>query len=81
MRLPKNSNWTRAAAASLGLWLLAGCNVGPKYQPPTAPSLTAYTPQPQPAETASSAGLAGVAQHFDSLGIDSRAVVDAVSLA
>ncbi|MGB0082505.1 MAG: efflux transporter outer membrane subunit [Terracidiphilus sp.] len=66
MGLPKNSNWTRAAAASLGLLLLAGCNVGPKYQPPTAPSLTAYTPQPQPAATASSAGPAGVAQHFDS---------------
>jgi NodT family efflux transporter outer membrane factor (OMF) lipoprotein len=66
MRLPKHSNWTRAAVASLGFGLLAGCNVGPKYQPPTAPSLTAYTPQPQPAETASSAGPAGVVQHFNS---------------
>jgi len=66
MRLPKRSNWTRAAVASLGFGLLAGCNVGPKYQPPTAPSLTAYTPQPQPAETASSAGPAGVVQHFNS---------------
>ena len=65
MRWPKHSNLTRAAIASLGLWLIAGCNVGPKYQPPTAPSLTAYTPQPQPAETTSSAGPAGVAQHFD----------------
>ena len=65
MRLPKHSNWTRAAVASLALCLVTGCNVGAKYQPPTAPSLTAYTPQPQPAETATSAGPAGVAQHFD----------------
>ena len=49
MGLPNISNWTRAAIAALALVLLAGCNVGPKYQPPTAPSLTAYTPQPQPA--------------------------------
>jgi NodT family efflux transporter outer membrane factor (OMF) lipoprotein len=66
MRLPKNSNWKRAAIATLALWFLAGCNVGPKYQPPTAPAVTAYTPQPQPAATASSAGPAGVAQHLDS---------------
>jgi NodT family efflux transporter outer membrane factor (OMF) lipoprotein len=66
MGLPKNSNWTRAVIAGLGLGLLAGCNVGPKYNPPTAPSIAAYTPQPQPAATASSAGPAGVAQHLDS---------------
>jgi NodT family efflux transporter outer membrane factor (OMF) lipoprotein len=60
--------WTSQsyAVAALGLCLLAGCNVGPKYNPPTAPSITAYTPQPQPAETASSAGPAGVAQQLDS---------------
>jgi NodT family efflux transporter outer membrane factor (OMF) lipoprotein len=51
---------------ALGLGLLAGCNVGPKYNPPTAPVVTGYTPQPQPAETATSAGPAGVAQHFTS---------------
>jgi len=66
MGWPKNLNWTRAALAALGLGLLAGCNVGPKYNPPTAPSITAYTPQPQPAETANSAGPEGVAQHLDS---------------
>jgi NodT family efflux transporter outer membrane factor (OMF) lipoprotein len=65
MRLPKNSNSTRTAIATLALSLVAGCNVGPKYQPPTAPTVTAYTPQPQPAETVTSAGPAGVAQHFD----------------
>jgi NodT family efflux transporter outer membrane factor (OMF) lipoprotein len=66
MGLPKNSNWKRAAIAWLALCLAAGCNVGPKYQPPTAPTVTAYTPQAQPAATASSAGPAGVAQHLDS---------------
>jgi len=55
-----------AATASLAVLLLAGCNVGPKYTPPTAPSIAAYTPQPQPVETTTSAGSAGVAQHFDS---------------
>lgn len=65
MSLPKNSNWTLAAVAALGFCLLAGCNVGPKYVPPTAPALTGYTPQPQPAETAISAGPTGAAQHFD----------------
>jgi NodT family efflux transporter outer membrane factor (OMF) lipoprotein len=54
------------SVAALGLCLLAGCNVGPKYNPPTAPAITAYTPQPQPAETTTSAGAAGIAQHFDS---------------
>jgi NodT family efflux transporter outer membrane factor (OMF) lipoprotein len=66
MGLPKISTWKRAAGACLALGLVTGCNVGPKYQPPTAPSLTAYTPQSQPAETTSSAGQAGVAQHFNS---------------
>lgn len=50
----------------LGFGLLAGCNAGPRYQPPTAPSLSAYTSQPQSGETASSPGPAGVAQHFNS---------------
>jgi NodT family efflux transporter outer membrane factor (OMF) lipoprotein len=56
---------TRAAIASLALPILAGCNMGPKYQPPTAPAITTYTPQPQPAQTAASAGPAGAAQQFD----------------
>ncbi len=66
MRLPNKSNWTQAAIGALLFVLLAGCNVGPKYRPPTAPDVTAYTPQPQPNETATSTGPAGIAQHFDS---------------
>jgi len=57
----------KTATVALGLWLLTGCNVGPKYQPPTAPAVTTYTPQPQPAQTAASAGPAGVTQRFDSV--------------
>jgi NodT family efflux transporter outer membrane factor (OMF) lipoprotein len=57
---------SKAAVVAIALCFVAGCNVGPKYNPPTAPSITAYTPQPQPAATASSAGAAGVAQHLDS---------------
>ena len=66
MRLPGNSNSICAAIATLALSLLAGCNVGPKYNPPTAPSITVYTPQPQPAATTTSSGPAGIGQHFDS---------------
>jgi NodT family efflux transporter outer membrane factor (OMF) lipoprotein len=51
--------------AVVGPGLLSGCNVGPKYNPPTAPAITAYTPQPQPVATATSAGPGGVAQQFD----------------
>jgi NodT family efflux transporter outer membrane factor (OMF) lipoprotein len=58
----------KAAIASLALCFVAGCNVGPKYNPPTAPSITVYTPQGQPAATATSAGPAGVAQQFDASG-------------
>jgi NodT family efflux transporter outer membrane factor (OMF) lipoprotein len=66
MRLPENSNAKRALIASVAVMFLAGCNVGPKYQPPTAPAVAAYTPLPQPAQTAASAGPAGVKQQFDS---------------
>jgi NodT family efflux transporter outer membrane factor (OMF) lipoprotein len=65
MRLGKKSNGMRAATSLLALVFLVGCNVGPKYQPPTAPSITNYTPQPQPAQTTASTGAAGTAQHFD----------------
>jgi NodT family efflux transporter outer membrane factor (OMF) lipoprotein len=66
MSLAKNSNGTSAWIALLALVFLAGCNVGPKYQPSTAPAVTAYTPQPPPSETTASTGPGGVAQQFDS---------------
>ena len=55
----------RARAASLAFLFLAGCNVGPRYQPPTAPTVVAYTPERQPAQTTASPGSAGAAQRFD----------------
>jgi NodT family efflux transporter outer membrane factor (OMF) lipoprotein len=55
-----------AVGIAAGLGMIAGCTVGPRYHAPAAPTVTAYTPQPLPAETASSEGAAGKAQHFDS---------------
>jgi len=49
-----------------GLVTIAGCTVGPRYHVPAPPTVTAYTPQPLPAETANSKGPAGNAQHFNS---------------
>jgi len=63
---PDTKLLAEAAIALLVLCLIAGCNVGPKYNPPTAPAVSAYTPQALPGETASSTGAAGVAQRFDS---------------
>ena len=45
--------------------MFAGCTVGPRYRAPAPPTVTAYTPQPPPAETASSPGANGYAQHFN----------------
>lgn len=44
--------------------ILAGCAVGPNFRQPDAPATTRYTEAPLPAETASAAGAAGVAQRF-----------------
>jgi NodT family efflux transporter outer membrane factor (OMF) lipoprotein len=52
------------AVAAIGL-LLQGCTVGPKYRPPTAPTIGTYVPEPQPTVTVSGDGPAGIAQHFD----------------
>ncbi|HVN93780.1 MAG TPA: efflux transporter outer membrane subunit [Terracidiphilus sp.] len=52
--------------ASLAMLMMtAGCMVGPHYRAPAPPTVTAYTPQPLPPETASSNGAAVGAQHFN----------------
>ncbi len=43
-----------------------GCTVGPRYHAPAPPTVTTYTPEPQPAATVSSPGVAGSAQHLNS---------------
>ncbi len=58
------TNW-KSMIGVAGLGLIAGCTVGPRYRAPAPPTVTAYTPQPLPAETASSEGPAGNAQHFN----------------
>ncbi len=43
---------------------LSGCAVGPDFRSPEAPSTSAYTPTPMPAETESSPGQGGASQRF-----------------
>ena len=45
--------------------LLIGCAVGPDYRPPAPPDTRTYTATTLPAETVSSSGPAGQAQHFE----------------
>ena len=52
------------ASASATVLLLAGCAVGPDFQVPAAPTVTEYTPEPLPAETASAEIPGGDAQRF-----------------
>ena len=52
--------------ATIGL-LLAGCAVGPDFEPPSAPAADAghpYTAAPLPESTASAAGVGGASQRF-----------------
>jgi NodT family efflux transporter outer membrane factor (OMF) lipoprotein len=53
-----------ACAALVGC-VITGCTVGPRYRPPAPPRVGTYTPAPQPAETVSSVGPAGEAQHLN----------------
>ncbi|MEO7007822.1 MAG: efflux transporter outer membrane subunit [Caldimonas sp.] len=49
-------------------WSLAGCAVGPNFEPPAAPVIAdashPYTPVPLPAQTASAPGNGGAAQRY-----------------
>jgi NodT family efflux transporter outer membrane factor (OMF) lipoprotein len=67
MRAPRNE-WrtTDVATASILLAVLMGCTVGPRYRPPAPPTVTTYTPEPQPASTTSSPGRDGTEQRFNS---------------
>lgn len=51
-----------AAAVTLGL--LAGCAVGPDFQRPAGPGVSAYTPTPVPARTVAAPTAAGASQRF-----------------
>jgi NodT family efflux transporter outer membrane factor (OMF) lipoprotein len=63
MRLSSDLRIAAIAGIAL-LLLLQGCTVGPNYHPPAAPTVKAYTPRPQPPQTAGSSGVAGAAQRF-----------------
>ncbi|MGO9437739.1 MAG: efflux transporter outer membrane subunit [Terracidiphilus sp.] len=55
---------TTIVAVTAALLALEACTVGPRFHPPAAPTVTDYTPQPQPSETPGSAGPAGEPQRI-----------------
>ena len=56
------SRWWGLSALTCGILLVASaCTVGPDFQPPPAPPVSGYTPEPRPASTAA----AGTGQKFD----------------
>jgi NodT family efflux transporter outer membrane factor (OMF) lipoprotein len=60
----RSENW-KWMIGVVALGTVAGCTAGPRYRAPAPPTVTAYTPQPPPAETASSPGANGNAQRFN----------------
>lgn len=64
MRLSMDLRIARIAGLSFILLLPQACTVGPRFHPQAAPTVSTYTPQPQPEETAGSAGPAGEPQRF-----------------
>ncbi len=62
----RNNLLTRLGVTALATALLAGCTVGPRFHPPTPPTVASYTPEPAPSSTVGITGTAGVAQHLDS---------------
>src|SRR5262249_34479928 len=50
--------------ALLAAAVLAGCTVGPDFQPPLAPNVSGYTPQPVGPRAASARATGGEAQRF-----------------
>lgn len=51
-------------AVTFAVLATGGCAVGPDFHEPDAPAVSAYTPAPLPAETATAPGPAGAAQQF-----------------
>lgn len=56
----------KVALSGLLLGVLAGCTVGPRYHPPAPPTITTYTPEPQPTSTTIAPGGVGTEQRFNS---------------
>jgi NodT family efflux transporter outer membrane factor (OMF) lipoprotein len=54
----------RFAAASAAVAALAGCAVGPDFEPPAAPDVSGYTAQPLPQRTSAADVKGGEAQRF-----------------
>jgi NodT family efflux transporter outer membrane factor (OMF) lipoprotein len=70
----KKARWSRTisryvsiipGATAFSLLALSACAVGPDFQPPPAPPVSGYTPEAQPASTASTDIAGGAVQKFD----------------
>ncbi len=61
----KSGRFTEVTLALCAAGLMAGCTVGPHYQPPAAPTVGTYTSGRPLPEAASVPGTSGGAQHFD----------------
>jgi len=73
MHLPANSRLAAAAMTALALFVPQGCTVGPHYQAPAPPTITAYAPQPVAHATVSASGPGGSEQRFNaSAGISAQ---------
>ena len=55
----------RFCCGVFAMTILVGCTVGPKYHAPAPPSLSTYTPKPQPSVTAGSTVSTGSQQHLN----------------
>jgi NodT family efflux transporter outer membrane factor (OMF) lipoprotein len=56
----------RITSTSLVVAALTGCTVGPRYHAPAPPTVSTYTPAPQPIYTTSAPGNAGGTQRLNS---------------
>ena len=52
-------------AGAIAVLTIAGCAVGPRFEPPKPPSVSRYTPGAQPELTDAAPVAAGAAQHFE----------------
>jgi NodT family efflux transporter outer membrane factor (OMF) lipoprotein len=60
----KYENIYKLIASAVVIGLLAGCAVGPDFNPPAVPDVAVYTATPLPAHTAAAPTALGKSQHF-----------------
>lgn len=60
----KSANLLTCIAAAVTIGLVGGCAVGPDFQRPTGPGVSAYTPTPLPPHTVEAPAATGESQRF-----------------